>query len=165
MAGAGQEGRLSSDHWRIYVMLLWGRDIPENLARCPETASAISPIPKVHTALFSILDPRAEIPRHRGWAAGVGRCHYPLLTARDPTRCWIDVGSEHLYWREGVPVLFDDTLQHEVHNETEDLRVVLIVDFEPRLPALPHLYAALRYQLVSRSEEIREIARRSVVQM
>jgi beta-hydroxylase len=158
-----RDDRISSERWLTYVMMLWGHTLSENLARCPETARAIRGFPRLHTALFSILEPRAEIPRHRGWAAGVVRCHYPLITPHDEASCWIDVDGVRLHWRESQPLLFDDTLEHEVHNETDEMRVVLIVDFEPRQPLLGWLYSRLRYLLVRRSEEIRSIARRSVV--
>ena len=38
------------------------------------------------------------------------------------------VGSEVRSWTEGRLLLFDDTIEHEAWNESEDLRVVLLFD-------------------------------------
>lgn len=159
-----RDDRISSNRWLTYVMMLWGHEIEANLARCPGTRAVLRRIPRLHTALFSILEPRGEIPRHRGWAAGVVRCHYPLITPADESRCWMEIGEHRVHWREGEVLLFDDTRHHEVRNETDELRVVLIADFEPRLPALAWLYSKFRYHVVRSSEEIRAIATRSAVE-
>ena len=39
------------------------------------------------------------------------------------------VGSRETGWREGRALVFDDTFEHEVWNDTDELRVVLFVDF------------------------------------
>jgi len=71
-------------------MKLWGYDVPVNSARCPRTVEVCARVPSVHSVLFSILDPHSTIPRHRGWAPGVVRLHYPLIVPRDWRRCRIE---------------------------------------------------------------------------
>ncbi len=68
--------------WRTFMLKIWGHEIKENTAAVPDTYAAISRIPGVHTALFSILAGGAEIEPHRGSAAGVIRFHYPLIVPK-----------------------------------------------------------------------------------
>ena len=118
----------------------------------PDTYAAISRIPGVHTALFSILAGGAEIEPHRGSAAGVIRFHYPLIVPKEPENCWIEIGGHHFFWKEGVPLVFDDTREHWVKNQTEETRVVLIIDFNANMPFPVNLYTALRYNLIRHSD-------------
>jgi len=113
--------------------------------------------------LFSILDRHSTIRRHRGWATGVVRLHYPLIVPRDWQRCRIHIEDVAYPWREREPLLFDDTYAHSVDNDTDELRAVLIVDFEPRMSLLLDAFMKLRYVIVRRPEEIRTICDRATV--
>ncbi len=57
--------------WLTFMLKIWGHEIKANIAAVPDTYAAICRIPGVHSALFSILAPGAEIVPHRGPAAGV----------------------------------------------------------------------------------------------
>jgi beta-hydroxylase len=152
-----------SPQWRIYILKLWGYEIATNISRCPETMKVVARIPGVHTALFSILDPHSGIPPHEGWAAGVVRCHYPLITPEKREDCFMEVAGHRLCWQEREPLLFDDTRTHSVKNNTSQMRVVLIVDFEPPMPLPLRAFTKLRYHLVRNSEEIRHMCENAAV--
>ncbi len=156
-----RDDRISSPQWKNFVFKLWGTEIPSNARRCPRTAEIVRRLPGVHSALFSILTAGASIPPHRGWAAGVVRCHYPLVTPRDHEQCAITVDDTRHAWREGEPFVFDDTRRHSVRNATDELRVVLIVDFEPPFRGARKAYSRFRYHAIRHSTEIREICRRA----
>jgi len=158
-----RDASISSPEWKTYIFKLWGHEVAEHMAACPETVAAFSAIPGVHTALFSILDPHAHIPAHRGWAAGVVRVHYPLIVPDPPDGCRIRIENDWHPWHERDPFLFDDTREHEVRNDTGQMRVVLIVDFEPRMGGLTDLYCRMRYHAVRNTEEIRTIHERARV--
>jgi aspartyl/asparaginyl beta-hydroxylase (cupin superfamily) len=49
----------------------------------------------------------------------------PLIV---PDGCRYRVGFEHRRWRVGETLVFDDTIEHEAHNDSDELRVVLIFD-------------------------------------
>ena len=51
--------------------------------------------------------------------------HLPLVI---PRGCGIRVGRETRSWEEGRCLIFDDTFEHEVLNETDGVRVVLFMD-------------------------------------
>jgi len=149
--------------WRTFLLKIWGHEIKENTAAVPDTYAAISRIPGVHTALFSILHGFAEIEPHRGSAAGVIRFHYPLIVPTEPEKCWIEIGGHHFFWEEGKPLVFDDTREHWVKNQTDQTRVVLIIDFDARMPFPVSLYTSLRYNLIRRSAEIKAVIERAAI--
>ena len=43
-------------------------------------------------------------------------------------------GRERRLWQEGRSLVFDDTWPHQVANETDEIRVVLFLDFARPLP-------------------------------
>src|SRR5690606_8624352 len=51
--------------------------------------------------------------------------HLPLIV---PDGCWLRVGYERHEWKVGEIVVFDDTLEHEAMNGSDELRIVLIFD-------------------------------------
>jgi beta-hydroxylase len=149
--------------WRTFMLKIWGHEIRENTAAVPDTYAAICRIPGVHSALFSILAGGAEIVPHRGTAAGVVRFHYPLIVPKEPEKCWIEIGGDHFFWQEGVPLVFDDTREHWVKNETNETRVVLIVDSDANMPFPVNLYTALRYHLIRYSSEMKTVLTRAAI--
>ena len=40
------------------------------------------------------------------------------------------VGDRKVVWREGNCVVFDDSFEHEVQNDTDETRAVLLFDFD-----------------------------------
>ena len=115
--------------WRSFF--LWGYSFPieDNLAQCPDTARIVAQIPGLNTAFFSILAPGTHIPAHRGVSKGLLTCHLGLVVPRDgDVRMRVD--QQIARWAEGETLVFDDTYQHEVWNETQGTRVVLLIQFE-----------------------------------
>jgi aspartyl/asparaginyl beta-hydroxylase (cupin superfamily) len=55
------------------------------------------------------------------------RTHLGLVC---PEGCWIKVDNESYTWKAGKAVLFNDMLLHEAANESDEDRVVLIVDIQ-----------------------------------
>jgi len=80
------------------------------------------------TAFFSILSPGKHIPEHRGVFKGIMRYHLGLKVPENAKDCCIRVDEVSAYWQEGKGMLFDDTYQHEVWNNTDEIRVVLLMD-------------------------------------
>ena len=91
-------------------------------------------IPGMKTAMFSILSPRKHILDHRGPYKGVLRYHLGLIVPEDAESCRIRVGEDFRHWEEGKSMIFDDTFNHEVWNDTDETRVVLFVDVLRPLP-------------------------------
>lgn len=119
----------SDDNWKTFFLKGVGMDCEENAKRCPETMKLLEKVPNVTTAFFSILSPRKHIPSHRGAWAGILRLHLALLVPEPREQVRIRVGNETHNWEEGRCLIFDDTWNHEVWNDTDGFRVVLFVDF------------------------------------
>ena len=131
------QARISTDdNWRTFVFRLFGRRIEDNCRRCPSTAKALDGVPGLQNAWFSILAPGYHIPPHRGPTKAVVRCHLGLAIPAQPEQCWIRVGEQTRHWRQGSCLLFDDTYEHEVRNDTAEARVVLFIDVDRPLDAI-----------------------------
>lgn len=112
---------------------LWEYGEPNQLVldRCPATAAALELAPanripgKAPSAFFSILKPGARIPPHTGVTNARAIIHLPLVV---PPGCWFRVGGETRPWVEGEAFAFDDTIEHEAHNPSDQIRIVLIFD-------------------------------------
>ncbi|MFM7085987.1 MAG: aspartyl/asparaginyl beta-hydroxylase domain-containing protein [Cyanobium sp.] len=118
------------DAWKTFFLKGVGMDCRENARRCPQTMALLERIPGCTTAFFSILSPGKHIPPHRGAWAGVLRLHLALLVPEPPERCRIRIADQIHTWQEGHCLVFDDTYNHQVWNDTDGYRVVLFVDFE-----------------------------------
>lgn len=117
-----------ADGWKTYFFFLLGHRIEESYRRCPETGKLLDSIPDVTLAFFSVLAPGMHIKRHRGSYKGVVRCHLGLIVPEPRTAVRMRVGEEMIHWEEGKCVMFDDTHKHEVWNDTDSIRVVLLLD-------------------------------------
>ncbi|MEX1993496.1 MAG: aspartyl/asparaginyl beta-hydroxylase domain-containing protein [Steroidobacteraceae bacterium] len=115
--------------WKTFMLVGYGLKSRRNLARCPATARALRRIPGLKTAFFSILEPGKRLPAHRGPYNGVLRLHLGLVVPEPPERCWIRVADERRCWAPGEVLIFDDSFDHEVHNDTAGVRVILFIDF------------------------------------
>ncbi len=131
------QARISKgNNWRTFVFSVFGQRINENCERCPHTAKALAQVPGLQNAWFSILAPGYHIPPHRGPTKAVVRCHLGLVIPAQAEQCWIRVGGQTRHWENGRCLLFDDTFEHEVRNDTAEARVVLFIDVDRPLDAI-----------------------------
>jgi ornithine lipid ester-linked acyl 2-hydroxylase len=119
----------TDDQWKTFFLAGIGMNCEENARRCPETMRLLKKIPGMKTAFFSILSPHKHIPAHRGAYNGILRFHLGLLVPEPREKCRIRIGNDFRSWSEGEALIFDDTFNHEVWNDTDGYRVVLFVDF------------------------------------
>lgn len=133
-------------------VFLWryGHAIEENIARCPRTAAVVRGIPGLNSAFFSILAPGTHIPAHRGVTKGLITCHLGLIVPADGD-VRMRVGDRVVRWAEGETLVFDDTYDHEVWNDTAGTRVVLLIQFERPLRQPGKWFADLFMRFVRRS--------------
>lgn len=125
----------NSDGWKSYFFCILGHRFDESYQRCPETGKLLDSIPDLQLAFFSILAPGMHIKRHRGSYKGVLRCHLGLIVPEPRKDVRMTVGDAMVHWDEGKLVIFDDTHKHEVWNDTDGIRVVLLFDVCRPLPA------------------------------
>ena len=112
---------------------LWrnGERIEANARHCPRTMDLLNDLPQPNVrgsgpnAMFSLLAPGTAIPPHVGVSNARLVCHLPLVV---PEGCWFRVGAETRYWKRSEAFVFDDTIEHEALNPSNELRVVFIFD-------------------------------------
>jgi beta-hydroxylase len=122
------------DRWKTFFLYGYGFEAKLGVEMCPRTAALMREIPGMTTAMISILSPRKHILDHRGPYKGVLRYHLGLIVPEDAESCRIRVGDDFRHWEEGKSMIFDDTFNHEVWNDTDETRVVLFVDVLRPLP-------------------------------
>ena len=117
--------------WTAIHLLLGGKRIDANARHCPQTMALIAELPQPQipgaspNAMFSLLAPHTPIPAHVGVNNARLVCHLPLIV---PEGCWFRVGAETRFWKPGEAFVFDDTIEHEAMNPTDELRIVFIFD-------------------------------------
>jgi beta-hydroxylase len=120
----------TGDSWKTYAFYVFGNRVDDNCAACPRTAGLLDGLPGLQNAWFSILAPRYHIPPHKGPTRAVIRCHLGLKVPAAREQCWLRVDQQVCHWDEGRCLVFDDTYEHEVKNDTDEVRVVLFLDFD-----------------------------------
>lgn len=120
-----------SPRWSAFFLWEDGRRIDAHCARCPQTAAVLETIPMLDlagygpTVLFSILAPRTHIPPHSSVTNARLVVHLPLIA---PSDCRFRVGNETRDWKYGEAWVFDDTIEHEAWNDSDSLRVIMMID-------------------------------------
>lgn len=112
---------------------LWkdGRRNDEACARAPQTAAVVEALPlsdlpgRTPTVFFSLLRPGAHLPAHSGVSNVRAIIHLPLIV---PAGCAFRVGGETRAWEVGRAWAFDDTIEHEAWNRSDEIRAILIFD-------------------------------------
>jgi aspartyl/asparaginyl beta-hydroxylase (cupin superfamily) len=127
-----QFGELNnSARWSAFHLIKDGRVDASGAARCPRTMDLLSRAPqpdqpgRTPAALFSLLKPHTRIPPHTGVSNARVLVHLPLIV---PPGCGFRVGNQTREWVPGQALVFDDTIEHEAWNDSDELRVVLIFD-------------------------------------
>jgi beta-hydroxylase len=122
------------DRWKTFFIYGYGFEAKLGVEMCPRTAALMREVPGMTTAMISILSPHKHILDHRGPYKGVLRYHLGLIVPQDAEACRIRVGEDIRHWEEGKSLIFDDSFNHEVWNDTDETRVVLFVDVMRPLP-------------------------------
>jgi len=130
--GQDDQGLADNNDWG--ALYLWDHSqlVAENAALFPHTLKALEmvPMPEIATqapmALFSKLAPGTRIPPHNGLMNTRLICHLPLIV---PQNCGaLRVGNEERPWVEGELLIFDDSIEHEAWNNSDQQRVILLFE-------------------------------------
>jgi aspartyl/asparaginyl beta-hydroxylase (cupin superfamily) len=117
--------------WSAFHLIESGKPVPQNSERCPITMTALQcpPIPVIEgrspMALFSILRAHTHIPPHNGMLNTRLIAHLPLVV---PGQCRLRVGNEVREVVEGKMMIFDDSIEHEAFNDSDEIRIILLFE-------------------------------------
>ena len=112
--------------WKLYGLYLQGQPIDDNLKRCPQTAKILKEVPGLINAGFSVLEPKSKTELHRDYDKSFYRAHIPLKIPEGD--CALQVNGYTRRWADSEFFIFDDPLEHEAWNNTNEIRIILIVD-------------------------------------
>jgi beta-hydroxylase len=126
------------DGWNVFALYALGVKLEHNCQLCPKTTELIEQIPGMKTAAFSVVAPNVHIPPHNGDIDIFYRCTLGLVI---PENSGIKMGEEIRHWEEGKCLLFQDTQLHEAWNDSNSVKVILIIDFiKPCHYYIPYFY-------------------------
>ena len=143
---------LDDPSWGVFWFWQGGEMVAANAARCPATIEALgrAPMPRMPgrspVAHWSRLLPGTHIAPHHGMLNTRLICHIPIRTAPG---CTLRVGNEVREWKEGTPLIFDDSIEHEARNGGDQSRTVLLFEiWRPEITpeeraALTRIFAAI----------------------
>jgi aspartate beta-hydroxylase len=120
-----------SKRWSALFLFKDGTRNDPIAARCPKTVAALDAAPVIRiphrgpTSFFSLIEPRTHIPPHTGTTNTRLTVHIPLVV---PPDCRFRVGTQTRPWELGTAFIFDDTIEHEAWNDSDQERVILIFD-------------------------------------
>lgn len=125
-------GLLDNADWSTYYLTDMGLPLAERVKLCPQTFAAIAdnaPLCRIDgrapSIMFSLLRPRSKIPPHTGMVNCRFICHLPLIV---PPHCGFRVAAETREWQVGELLVFDDSVEHEAWNNSNEDRLILIFD-------------------------------------
>jgi aspartyl/asparaginyl beta-hydroxylase (cupin superfamily) len=117
--------------WSVYSLWHDGTPVNAHQAACPKTSAVLAQLPLCDIpdyapgAYFSVLKPRTRLPPHTGTTNTRSIVHLPLVI---PEGCRFRVGSQTRSWEKGQAWVFDDTIEHDACNDSDQVRIILIFD-------------------------------------
>jgi beta-hydroxylase len=128
-------GRIAADRrWRAFFYKGYGYRMESNARRAPITAEMLEQVPGLVTANFSVLEAGGHIPRHWGMTKGMLTYHLAQNSPADRAKCRMTLeegeATHVLHWDEGHSFVFDDMFNHEVWNETDEDRFILLIQIK-----------------------------------
>ncbi len=155
---------LGDERWSAFDLWRSGVEIEENARRCPAAMAALrsAPMPRITgrspMALFSQLQAKTHIPPHWGMLNTRLICHIPLIV---PPACRLRVGNEVCKVKVGEAMIFDDTIEHEAWNDSDETRVVLLFEiWRPELDAAERAALTTMFEAISAYESMPAAASR-----
>jgi aspartyl/asparaginyl beta-hydroxylase (cupin superfamily) len=125
--------------WSVYPLWHDGELNANHVQKCPRTAAVLAELPLCDIphfapgAFFSVLKPRTKLPPHTGTTNTRSIVHLPLMI---PAGCGFRVGADVRAWKTGQAWVFDDSIEHEAWNDSDEIRIILIFDiWNPLLSA------------------------------
>lgn len=157
--GEHEISAVTAKNWKVFMLYLLGYKPEQTRTLCPQTCQLLEKVPHLIQAFFSILEPGKSIPLHEGPYLGYLRYHLGIQVPLEnpPT---IIVNNQPYTWQEGQAVMFDDSWPHEVKNNSNALRAVLIVDVFRPLPFWPNLLNKFVTNIIARYTYGRSVIKR-----
>ena len=118
--------------WDAYFFYRHGVRLEPQHAQCPTTSAILESIDlcrvdnQAPEVCFSVIRPQSTIVAHHGVTNTRLVMHLPLIVPRDCALNIVNAGTHH--WKEGELMMFDDTYQHEAWNNSDQPRLIVLMD-------------------------------------
>lgn len=133
----------SPDAWKNLYFLNFGWQKHKNCDRYPKTFALLQSIPNLTFAGITVLEPKSKVLPHNGETNTTIRCHLGLKIPAPYPVCGVRVGTEERGWEEGKVLMFSDAHYHNVWNDSDQRRFVLVFDIvRPEYANQSHLVCA-----------------------
>ena len=157
-------GRIAADRrWRTLFLKGYGYQMEGNCALAPITAALIEKVPGLVTANFSVMEAGGHIPRHWGMTKGMLTYHLALKVPQEREKCRMHIEEGEtvhvMPWEEGHSFIFDDMFNHEVWNETDEDRYILLIQIKRPCRFLGNLIQDIFLWGVRHSRFVQDIKR------
>jgi hypothetical protein len=103
--------------------------------------------------IFSVLAPHTRIQPHTAGTNIRLTAHLGLVIPKDQDACNIRIGDNWCQWQPGKMLVFDDSFEHEVRNDSNDCRAILLMRFWHPDLALPKRREVLAQALQSKEDD------------
>lgn len=151
----------AGSRWSSWILRAQRTWIEPGCRPFPRTVAALSEVPDLRVAFFSVLDPGAEIAPHRGPTNGVLRAHLGVELEADEGDCVLRAGAEQRSFAPGRAFAFDDTFEHQAWNRSLAPRVSLMLEVLRPLPGPAGLVNRATQALIGLDPHHRGAARRA----
>ena len=157
-------GRIAADRrWKSFFLKGYGYRMEKNCARAPITAALIEAVPGLVTASFSVMEAGGYIPRHWGMTKGMLTYHLALKVPEERDKCRMVIEENNhrhvINWEEGQSFIFDDMYNHEVWNDTDEDRYILLIQIKRPCKGLANILQNLFLIGVRYSRFVQDIRR------
>ncbi|MEM7357620.1 MAG: aspartyl/asparaginyl beta-hydroxylase domain-containing protein [Pseudomonadota bacterium] len=115
--------------WTALDLFKDGVENTDTSSLFPKTMALLDQVPlyalgeQPFEVFFSLLKPGQEIAPHYGQSNHALTVHLALDV---PPDCYLEVAGEQRQWQRGELLIFDDSFLHSAHNQSSELRIVLI---------------------------------------
>lgn len=114
--------------WQQIELKIYGVEYHKRISLFPKTMEILDGIKGLSTIYFSLLAPHSHIKAHVGDTDALYRVHLGLKIPAALPACGIEVAGYKKSWEAAKCLAFNDIYYHSVWNETNEERIVLIVD-------------------------------------
>jgi beta-hydroxylase len=122
----------SAGVWKAAPLKIFNKFFEKPLVHCPTLYGVLKKIKTIKLITISKLAPKSSIKPHRGAHDAFIRAHLGIKIPSGDTA--LVVGGERREWREGEFLFFNDRQYHTAYNNTDEDRIILLMDITRPLP-------------------------------
>ena len=132
----------SKPNWKVICLIL-NKEILDLAKYCPNTLNILlSSSTRILNAGFSLLEPGSEAGSHKDKNNKIHRLHIPLIIPsnnnvltntnikynKEDKLAVLKVENDYRAWHKDEYFIFDDTCEHNAWNNSDEIRIILLVD-------------------------------------